>query len=517
MTLPPLEKIQDLREKLSPGERKLLLALAPLEEASVEHIQVKGGFDQLVEVMNSASWAKGKGLVKLSERLFDVLTIDQEGRRYLKDGLPERRALKFLLSKGGAAPAPLLVKEGAVTDEEQPIALGWLKRKGWITFSKVAAETVLEVTEKGRADAEAPTADEEVLRKLEHKALPADELDKTGVDWLRARKSVVKVTDRIERRLIITELGKAVASLGLDAGRPTVGQLTHELLSTGKWKDVELRPYDIDAFAPLLLGGRPHPLREMIEESRRIFLEMGFTEIDDDFVQSAFWNMDALFIPQDHPARDIQDTFYLENPKKLPIGDEAVVRKVAAVHQDGGGLPSTGWGYKWSREQAEQALLRTHTTAATIRHLAKNPHSPQKVFCVSRCFRREAVDATHLPEFHQIEGIVVEPEASLSMLKGTLTEFYRRLGFPKVRLTPSYFPYTEPSMEVQVWYNDKWLELGGSGVFRPEVTEPLGIKDPVLAWGHGLERLAMVRFGLKDIRQLYVSDLDWLRHRPLLP
>jgi phenylalanyl-tRNA synthetase alpha chain len=516
MTLPPLEKLQEIRAALSPDERRLLVALAPLEEASVDHLVVKGGFEKKEQLMSAASWAKGKGLVKMSERVFDVLSIDEEGKRYLKGGLPERRALTFLLERGGAVPAPVLVKDGAITQEEQTIALGWLKRKGWVNFSKAGGETVVEVTDKGRAEAKGTTPDEEALRKLEHKSIPAEELDKTGVEWLKARKAVVKTSDHIERRVIITDLGRAVAALGLETAKPTVGQLTHELLASGKWQDVELRPYDVNAFAPTLTGGRPHPLREMIDESRRIFLEMGFSEIDDDFIQSAFWNMDALFIPQDHPARDIQDTFYVENPRKIPV-DDALAKKVGAVHENGGGLPSTGWGYRWSKETAEQALLRTHTTVATIRHLAKDPHSPQKVFCVSRCFRREAVDATHLPEFHQIEGIVVEPHASLSMLKGTLTEFYRRLGFPKVRLNPSYFPYTEPSMEVQVWYNDKWMELGGSGVFRPEVTLPLGIKEPVIAWGHGLERLAMVRFGLKDIRELYVSDIDWLRHRPLLP
>lgn len=516
MTLPPPEKIQELRDKLSPGERKLLHALAPLGEASVEHLVAKGGFDQVVEVMGSASWAKAKGLVTLSERLYDVLAIDDEGRRYLNAGLPERRALTFLLGRGGAAPAPLLVQEGAIAAEEQSIALGWLKRKGWATFSKAGGETVLEVTAKGRAEAAHTTPDEEALRKLEHKPLPADDLDKTGAEWLRSRKSVVRVTDHIERRIVITELGRAVAAAGLDAGKPTVGQLTHEILVSGKWKEVDLRPYDIGAFAPTPAGGRPHPLSEMIDETRRIFLAMGFTEIDDDYIQSAFWNMDALFIPQDHPARDLQDTFYLERPKRISVDDE-LARKVAAVHENGGGTGSSGWGYTWSKDAAEQALLRTHTTVATIRHLAANPHSPQKVFAVSRCFRREAVDATHLPEFHQIEGIVVEPTASLSMLKGTLTEFYRRLGFPKVRLVPSYFPYTEPSMEVSVWYNGAWMELGGSGVFRPEVTLPFGIKDPVIAWGHGLERLAMVRYGLKDIRDLYMPDIDWLRHRPLLP
>lgn len=516
MTLPTPEKISELRDKLSPGERKLLAALAPLGEASVEHLLAKGGFSQVVEVMNSASWAKAKGLVKLSERIFDVVSIDDEGKRALREGLPERRALKHLLERGGALPAPLLVKHGALAQQELNIALGWLKKKGWAKLSKVGDETVVELTDKARKDADKPTADEEVLRAIEHKPTPADDLSKEGVDMLRRRQNLVKVGDHIERRIQITDLGKAVAAAGLAGGKPTVGQITHELMATGKWKEVELRPYDIDAFAPTPAGGRPHPLREMIEETRRIFFAMGFTEIDDDYVQSAFWNMDALFIPQDHPARDLQDTFYMKEPERIPV-DEGVAKKVAEVHEKGGSTGSKGWGYKWSKELAEQALLRTHTTVATIRHLAANPHSPQKVFAVSRCYRREAVDATHLPEFHQIEGIVTEPRASLSMLKGTLTEFYRRLGFPKVRLNPSYFPYTEPSMEVQVWYDGKWLELGGSGVFRPEVTAPFGVKDPVIAWGHGLERLAMIRFGLKDIRQLYLSDVEWLRRRPLLP
>lgn len=516
MTAPSPEKVEDIKSKLSPGERKLLLALAPLKEASVEHLLIKAGFEQVVEVMNSASWAKSKGLVTLTEDVYEVLTIAEEGKRALSAGLPERRALAWLLKRGGAAPSPALVEHGAVTQEELSIALGWLKRKGWAQFNKVEGQTVIEVTDAGHAVGDAPTPDEEVLRAIEHKGKRVSELSEEGVANLRRRKELVKVTDRIERRVRITDLGAAVVASGLtaDAG---VGQLTHEMLVTGKWRELEFRAYDVTAFAPTAAAGRPHPLREMLDEARRIFQAMGFTEIDDDYVQSAFWNMDALFIPQDHPARELQDTFYLKEPAKVPVADDAVVARVKAAHEDGGGTGSTGWGGEWSRETAEQALLRTHTTVATIRHLAAHPHGPQKVFAVSRCFRREAVDATHLPEFHQIEGIVVEPGASLAMLKGTLTEFYRRLGFPKVRLLPSYFPYTEPSMEVQVWWEGRWLELGGSGVFRPEVTGPLGVKDNVIAWGHGLERLAMVRFGIKDIRDLYMSDLDWLRKRPLLP
>ena len=238
---------------------------------------------------------------------------------------------------------------------------------------------------------------------------------------------------------------------------------------------------------------------------------MGFTEIEGDYVESAFWNMDALFIPQDHPARELQDTLYLDDPKSFLLDDEEAVAAVKAVHETGGDTGSTGWRYDWSREVAQQALLRTHTTVSTIRYLSEHREPPVRVFAVGRVFRREALDATHLPEFTQVEGIIMEEEASFGMLIGVLKEFYRRMGFPDVRVRPAYFPYTEPSMEIEVKFGDRWLELGGSGIFRPEVTAPFGIDTPVLAWGLGLERLAMLRLGLKDIRMLYQSDLEWLK------
>jgi phenylalanyl-tRNA synthetase alpha chain len=139
-----------------------------------------------------------------------------------------------------------------------------------------------------------------------------------------------------------------------------------------------------------------------------------------------------------------------------------------------------------------------------------------KVFSIERNFRNETLDSTHLPEFYQIEGIVMEENASFPMLIGVLKEFYHRMGFEKVKVRPAYYPYTEPSMDVIVWFNDTWLELGGSGIFRPEVTEPLGVKHPVLAWGLGLERLAMLKLGMNDIRKLYISDIDWLRKVPMI-
>ncbi len=239
---------------------------------------------------------------------------------------------------------------------------------------------------------------------------------------------------------------------------------------------------------------------------------MGFTEIPGNYVGSAFWSFDALFQPQDHPARDMLDTFYVRGAPRYPLPADAVVQRVSAVHEHGGETGSTGWSYTWQRAEAERAVLRPHTTCETIRYLADHPDPPQRAFIVGKVFRTDSPDATHLPgEFHQIEGVVMEEGANLAMLIGTIQEFYRRMGFERIRFRPGYFPYTEPSMEPEGYLKGQWIELGGSGLFRPEVTAPFGITAPVLAWGLGLERLVMVLEELTDIRTLVENDLAWLR------
>ena len=291
--------------------------------------------------------------------------------------------------------------------------------------------------------------------------------------------------------------------------------ITPELLQGDEWKTAEFRAFDVSLEAATPRTGRSHPMQALIERIRSIFLEMGFSELVDDYVQSAGWNMDALFIPQDHPAREMQDTFYLDQPASIDL-DEEVMQAWKAIHEHGGETGSTGWGGSYSTEVSQRPLLRTHTTVNTIQYLAEHPTEACRVFSVDRVFRKEAIDRTHLPEFHQIEGIIMEEGANLQMLVTTLKTFYAKMGYPEVRVRPAYFPYTEPSLEIEVKWRGKWLELGGAGIFRPEVTEPLGITSPVLAWGMGLERLAMLVLDLDDIRQLYISDLDWLRKQPVL-
>jgi phenylalanyl-tRNA synthetase alpha chain len=344
---------------------------------------------------------------------------------------------------------------------------------------------------------------------------------------LKSRQTLLKEKESVRRDLKLTAKGADAArrlaeSISRERNVPIddvlrivddvfveVSQVTPELLQTGRWREASYRKYDVRAFAPTPYGGKRHPLAQHIERVRRIMVAMGFAEIEGDYVQSAFWSFDALFQPQDHPARDMLDTYYVDlGPCPLP--SDEVVKRVADMHETGGGI-SEGWRYTWDRREAERAILRPHTTAVTIRYLADHPDPPVKAFIIGRNFRRDATTWKTLPEFHQVEGIVMEEGANLGMLIGVIKEFYRRVGAEDVRVRPGYFPYTEPSLEPEIYFNGRWMEMGGAGIFRPEVTRPFGIEHPVLAWGLGLERLVMAIEGITDIRQLYLSDLDWLR------
>jgi phenylalanyl-tRNA synthetase alpha chain len=506
-----LEKIKD---ELSYNEVKVLLALHKMEYGTPEQLVQKAGFNQLVEVMNAVSWLQSKNLVNVSEEVLTSYSLAK--KQYASKALPERRVLKLLKKFDGFIAVKELEKVGKLARSEIPIALGWLKKKGWANIYKREGETIVEITERGSEAQSKQGPDEILLEKLGKGDVKASDAEKKAVESLKQRKEVIKELHTVKRLVTLTELAHEIIDTGLKL-KERVTQITPELIQTNKWKDVDFSKYDVHTFAPATFGGRIHPLQSIISEIRTIFVEMGFTEIHYDFVQPTFWVMDALFTAQDHPVRDIQDTFYLSNPEKFELpDDEELINRIKAMHEHGGDSESTGWQYSWDPEEAKKVILRTHTTVNTIRHLYENPEPPVKVFSIERNFRNETLDSTHLPEFYQIEGIVMEEDANFPMLIGVLKEFYHRMGFEKVKVRPAYYPYTEPSMDVIVWFNDSWLELGGSGIFRPEVTEPLGVKHPVLAWGLGLERLAMLRLGLNDIRKLYISDIDWLRNSPII-
>jgi phenylalanyl-tRNA synthetase alpha chain len=484
--------------ELSNLEKRVLLSFenANKERMSVEEIMKFGKFSQMVEVMNALSWLKVKGLVKIEERLNVEYCLSRE------EELPEIVIYNILKQRGEIEIKELftLLPKDVVT-----VGMGHLKKLG-IPFEngKLVYKNIDEEIERRK----------ELIERLKKGCLNEGEVDKALISQFLKRKGLIKKKEKVERYAILTNLGRKIIEEGIEI-KEEITQLTPELIQTGKWRDYELKRYDIYLFAPRVYAAKPHPLTQIIEKIRKIFLMMGFDEVEGSYVVNAFWDMDALFIPQDHPAREMQDTFYLKKPGKIPIEDKEYMLKVKEMHENGGGI-SKGWRYKWNEEIAQKAMLRTHTTVNSIRYLYEHREPPVRMFSIGRVFRRENMDSTHLPEFTQIEGIYMDEDANFQVLLGILKEFYSLMGFPTIRFRPSYFPYTEPSLEVEVYYNGQWLELGGAGIFRPEVTEPLGIEYPVLAWGLGLERLAMITLGLRDIRALYISDIDWLRSAPLL-
>ena len=267
---------------------------------------------------------------------------------------------------------------------------------------------------------------------------------------------------------------------------------------------------------PKINGGKRHFVNQALDYARKVWTEMGFEAMSGDMIVSSFWNFDALFTAQDHPVRELQDTYYIKDPEKGNLPNKKLVEQVKAVHENGGTTGSRGWRYNWNKEDAKRNVLRTHTTCLSAKTLAelKESEMPAKFFSVGKCFRNETLDWKHLFEFYQVEGIVVDPDANFSNLIGYLKEFFEQMGFPDVRVRPAHFPYTEPSAEVDVWNPKKkqWVEIAGSGIFRPETTKPLiGKSVPVCAWGIGLGRLITEYWGLTDLRDLYKNDLKQLR------
>ena len=494
-------------------EKKLLKELEKDENISPEEIAENTGMD-IKSVMSAAGSLASKNIILMIKNVDESVKLTEVGESVATNGLPERKVLNALITEEEISMKDLRDKEG-LKKFEINIALGWLVRKDWAKINK----GILKITPNGKEFENKLGADEELIKRLQNEKIikisDLSDSEKQALKDLKDRKTIIEEIKHTEHRFELTTLGTLILEKGFAISEQAT-QLTHEQLESGKWESLSYRPYDINAEAPLIFPGKQHPLRKIMEEIREIFLNMGFTEANGDILNSAFWNFDSLFQPQDHAAREMQDTFYVKNPQMVGLPDKELVDKVALTHENGGNTESEGWNYKWDVEVAKQAVLRTHTTGISTKYLKENQH-PMKMFSVGRVFRRETISYKHLPEFHQVEGIIAGENINFQNLLGILKEFYKKLGFDKVRFRPAYFPYTYLSIETEVFFEEKdsWIELGGAGMFRPEVLEPLGIDVPVLAFGLGIERLAMLRYDLEDIRMLYKSDIQWLRNLPL--
>ncbi len=479
---------------LTCNEKNILIALNEMGAADPGELAQRTSL-KIETATQSAFLLAENGLAKVNDTVVEKYLLTDEGIEYAKKGLPERQIIDTL-----SGPTSIDELKKTMSPKMVGIATGWLRRKGWATIEK---GMIVPSGNSGKGE------DEKILSAFGKRSCSLEELraDPKLIKEMIKRKLVAKEEQSL-RDIIITDAGKHLVAQGIVI-EEEIKQLTSRILKSEQWKGKSFRPYNIQTPPKAVYGAKIHPYQRLIDQMRQIFLEMGFTEIKGDIVQSSFWNFDALFQPQDHPAREMQDTFHLSSTSDLP---ENYTDPIRQMHEHGADLQSTGWGGKWSEQIAKRNVLRTHTTAVTIKYLADNPQAPVKAFCIDRAYRRETIDPTHTPEFEQLEGVILDKNMSFANLLGCLAEFYQRMGFKDVRFRPGYFPYTEPSVEPEVYIDGMgWVELGGAGVFRKEVTEPLGIKEPVLAWGLGVSRVAMLKLGLKDLRELYQPDIDWLR------
>jgi phenylalanyl-tRNA synthetase alpha chain len=486
---------------LHPIERKVLASLTEGPEAFEALVSSSGLLHD--QVRRSISWLTSKGLVATTE----VSSVEFSAK-----GLPPELVFMEKLREGeggggGAGHATVAFLRKALGDDRgfsaamgRAVSAGWVEVSDGVVVLKDpeaggALQDLVSLLEKGASEAAIPEAQRQTLADLVKRGIVARKESRTvSISITPAGTEALKSTDDQGIEKLTPEILASIRATGLD---------------------VKLRPIDVTASAPGFHPGRRHPVKELIAEVREVYLSMGFKEIIGEAVQPAFWNFDALFTPQDHPARELQDTFYVKGMRDQRISRSGVVANVAASHEAGWRTGSKGWRYRWNVEEARRLVLRTHNTAVTIQATRASGGAETRVFSVARVYRNESLDYKHLAELHQMEGIVIGDGLNLRHLMGVLTKFYGKLGMSGVKLWPSYFPYTEPSMQVMVYYDKvgKWLEMGGSGIFRPEVTWPLGVRKPVIAWGCGLERLLMLRLGMDDIRELYDNDLGWLRER----
>ncbi|MBI2079415.1 phenylalanine--tRNA ligase subunit alpha [Candidatus Micrarchaeota archaeon] len=418
---------------------------------------------------------KEKGCIEIDEGMVEEFAPTDEFKQIGKESyLPEVRIYLNSKQKGEKG---LEVRE--LSNEERAIGIKWAKNKGLIEV------------ENGVIKAK-NLNDPHLIRKINDKLILFYEKYSTSnmhplrIEFLVSNSDDQKFFDEaVLRKWLVKK----------------VIRIQHIYFK--KFPVVSEEKFSIAPVAEAELG-KNHPLTILSKRIKRIFAELGFEEMDGSIIESSFWNFDALFQPQDHPARELADTFYLKGTSNLP--DSNLVKKVKNAHEK-------GWKYKWKEEDAKKLLLRTHTTALSARYLSDLKSTPKKYFAVGRVFRNEATDYKHLAEFHQVEGVVAWENATFRDLLGILKEFYAKLGFDKIRFRPSFFPYTEPSLEVEVYFEPRkqWMELGGAGIARPEVSIPLSGVYPVLLWGLSLERPLMLSMGLEDIRTFYKNDLEWLK------
>jgi phenylalanyl-tRNA synthetase alpha chain len=497
--------------------KKIIDKLHPYERQVIVHLDKISSFDELIkatglkdiEVMRGLQWLANKKIITLKEELKEIVELDKNGEKYLTENLPEKRFLQAVLKE----PKTLGQLKEILSKNELNVALGLLKSKAAVEIEKGNVK----ITQRGEELLQKESLEEKFLKKnfpAEIKTLKPEE--KHVLELLKKRQGIIKTKILKLKTAELTELGRKIIKAGVKGKYED--KLTPEMLAKGEWKDKKFRAYDVEINVPEISAGKKQHYRRFLDEVRQKFMALGFTEMEGPLVETDFWDMDALYMPQFHSARDIHQAYYIKEPAYGKL-DEKIVKRVKDAHEKGT-AGSAGWKYQFDEKRTHRHLLRTQGTACSARMLASKELSiPGKYFGITRCFRYDVIDATHLPDFYQVEGIVVEEGMTLRHLFGLLKMFAKEFAeTDEIKLVPAYFPFTEPSVELMAKHPKLgWIELGGAGIFRPEMVVPLlGKFVPVLAWGIGIDRIAMFKLGTKDIRELFTHDLEFLRKTKLI-
>lgn len=458
------------------------------------------------EILGSLDSLKAHGKLIYTKKDTIYYNLTDEGKNILDNGSYEIRLIQLISRVGKLQIKDVMTHMGSHGKIGQSNAF----KNGWI---KKSLENELTLNEKIGDISLLNDKTRELLMKIEKKDF--SQIDEKILNELKKRKLIIPKKDTTFHITKGSDFSTVLKKLETD--------MTSDMVSSGSYKDMVFRPYNFNSQGLPLHSGALHPLNKVREEFRQIFFSMGFTEMpSNQYVESGFWNFDTLFVPQQHPARDLQDTFYLKDPIKSDLpSDNKYLENIKSVHEHGK-FRSIGYRYKWKSEESQKLVLRTHTTAissAMLHKLAEDP-KPIRLFSIDRVFRNEAVDATHLAEFHQVEGVLADYNITLGSLIQFMEDFFAKMGVTGLRFKPTYNPYTEPSLEIYSWHEglNKWVEIGNSGMFRPEMLEPMGLPTDlrVLGWGLSLERPTMIKYNVQNIRELlgHKVSLEFIENNP---
>ena len=513
--------ISSLIDSLHPLEIKVLTAFEANPSGAIletEQLASATGLEPS-QLSMAIEWLLAKSLLMVDkETVTPLVSLTPVGEQYHATQSPIEGVLAAARDAAGTGQRLTiqdLQANGGLDPSDVSKAVGKLKKEGVLLIVQGGC---IESTGRSSPTAERLRTLLQQLRDGSRELQSFQESDRQIIqDYAVKRgnaKEPFRVDDRITRSFKLAPIGVTAVDLLMKQGvAEEVSQLSPELLKDGSWRTKRFRKYTISLRAPRIGIGKKHPYREFLDQVKTKLVSMGFQEMRGSLVETEFWNMDALFMPQFHPARDIHDVYFVKNPTHATKIAEPFLTSVSKAHRDGGKTGSTGWKYAFNAERAKRLVLRSQGTAVSARTLASAPAVPGKYFSIARCFRYDQADATHATDFFQVEGIVLGEDINFRTLLGLLNLFAREVAQAKdVKFLPAYFPFTEPSVEMHVRHPRLgWMELGGAGLLRPEVTLPLGVNVPVIAWGLGLDRMAMVALGIHDIRELFTDNLELIR------